>query len=496
MSGRNEGTNGAARQGAQNPKCTPEELRARSRANGARSRGPTTEAGLEKCRTARLTHGLRSQIVRPLPHEDADAIEAKVQWWYDYYQPQSPAAHLMTTICAHSDVMINRSYAFLAGHLGAQARHVAWDWEASRERRVAGAVEMLATQPREGLARLRSMAHGCRWLLKRWSDYQSGLANYGYWPAKAWPEVLRVLFGADPHPDQIKDAGPRAYLAALYNIRCLPESEMGEDQLIGLCAPRRRPPALLGKDLPATIPAPAACRAWLQNVVAKQIEDLTRHEVTLRLGKERAELDSLIERASLPDDDVASRQYLRYHGESCSKFLRSFARLPAELERAAAGFYDEMAPADGPEEPPPDPSEPEPEGDPEPQPARADSPVDSPAGPSPAAAAGSSGSAAASHDPPAADEPGGALSTKVELTPDEAVTRPDPAVFPDGPRPGRAVPAVIGIPHVVGDHAAPVRTARAGRAEEPGIPRDRSPPGLGPPRAAPQSRDGSPLAVP
>jgi hypothetical protein len=323
MSGQQAGTNGTAKQGAKKPKCTSEELRARSRANGARSRGPTSAAGLEKCRTSRQTHGLTSQFVRPLPNEDPHALAAKVQWWYDYYRPQSPAAYLMTAICAHQDVTIHRCYTFLASQLGGQAGAVARDWEAARQRALARGVETLATQPREGLVALRSFSHGCRWLLDRWSDYQSGLSTYGYWPAAVWPEVIRVLFGADPHPDRIKDGSTRAYLAVLYNLRCLPQSELGEDQLIGFCAPRRRPPGLQGQDLPATLPAQAECRSRLQELVAERIAKLQRLESSLRLGKERAELDSLIEKSVLPEDGEASRRYLRYHGESVKLRLTS-----------------------------------------------------------------------------------------------------------------------------------------------------------------------------
>jgi hypothetical protein len=512
MSRQQPGANGAAKKGTKKPKCTPEELRARSQANGARSRGPTSAAGLEKCRTSRQTHGLASQIVRPLPNEDPDALTAKVQWWYDYYNPQSPAAHLMTTICAHADVTIHRCYTFLASQLGGQAGAVASGWEAARQRALARAVETLATDPREGLAELRSFSHGCRWLLERWSEYQTGLATYGYWPRKLWPEVIRVLFGADPHPERIKDASPRGYLAVLYNLRCLPESELGEDQLIGLCAPRRRPPALRGKDLPAAIPAQAECRAWLQQVVAERIEKLQRLESSLRLGKERAELDRLIENAALPEDGEASRQYLRYHGESCSKFLRTFDKLPRELQRAADGFYDddEPSPADGTDDPPPNPSDPEPESD--------DAPVESPVGPSPTAAAETA--ADGSHEGPVPDGPAGALPAAAELPPDEAATRPDRPAFPDGPSralpaaaglaleeaaagpdppafpdgPGRAPPAAIEVPHVVGNPAAPVGVVCAARQQEPPLPHDRAPPG--PPRDAPQSRDGRPHAVP
>jgi hypothetical protein len=517
MSSQQAGTNGTARQGAKKPKCTPEELRARSRANGARSRGPTSAAGLEKCRTSRQTHGLTSQFIRPLPNEDPHALAAKVQWWYDYYRPQSPAAHLMTTICAHSDVTIHRCYTFLASELGGQAGAVARDWEAARQRALARAVETLATDPREGLAELRSFSHGCRWLLSRWSDYQSGLATYGYWPANVWPEVIRVMFGADPHPDRITDAGARTYLAVLYNLRCLPEAELGEDQLIGFCAPRRRPPALQGKDLPAAIPAPAACRAWLQELVAERIAKLERLESSLRLGQERAELDRLIEKAALPEDDEASRQYLRYHGESCSKFLRTFDKLPRELQRDASGFYDddEPAPTDRPDQPPLDPSDP----GPTPGPARDHSPVDSPVGPSPTGAAETS--AETSQDRPAPDGPSDALPAAAELSPDEVATRPHPPAFPDGPSralppaaelapdeaaadpnppafpdgPGRALPAVSGVRHVVGNSAAPlVRVVCAGRDEESPLPHDRAPPG--PRRDSPQARDGRPHAVP
>jgi hypothetical protein len=440
-----------------------------------------------------------------------------------------------------------------------QVVSIAKEWEGSRKPVVARGVNKLATDPREGLAELRHVGHGCRWLLSRWAEYQSGLATYGYWPAAVWPDVVRTL-GCDPHPDRIKDGGTRVFRAVVYNLLSQPAPD--EELIIELLAPERMPADVRRDEL--VPPTPAAARTWLQQFVAKEIDELQRLELSLRLGKDRADLESVLEKASLLRNNAASKAYRRYHGEANSKFLRTFDKLPKELQRGATGFYDELAAAAGTDddEPPPDPPDSTPvcpgEGGPGAPGVRADAPPLSPwervegrvrASAPPTTSEPESGPSCddhtdrgpepASSDSPAesvveqpvpvasapsekagpgvsesSEIPGGALPAAAELPLEESVTGADYVVVPDGPRCNAEAPGQV---EATGSDSPAARPPHRGWAvigipsvagdHAVPVPRVRAGPeeegpqpgDRAPPglgRDSPQARDGSPQAVP
>jgi hypothetical protein len=155
-------------------KCTPEELAAIARANGACSHGPTSEAGRDACRRGRLTHGLTAETVA-LETEDQAELDRNTQWWFDTCRPRSPAAHLLVTACARSDIMIRRVW---ASHDAASSQHV-WKtgvtFEQGRENLVAEFVAAIPQRPAESTEGLRRFSHGCVWLLGRWTEFQNDL---------------------------------------------------------------------------------------------------------------------------------------------------------------------------------------------------------------------------------------------------------------------------------------------------------------------------------
>jgi hypothetical protein len=99
---------------------------------------------------------------------------------------------------------------------------------------------------------------------------------------------------------------------------------------------------MMGLDLPAALPSVAECRQWLQDLAATQVAELRQREESLRLGKDRADLEHVLKLALVLSDEDGSKHFLRYHGEWCSKFFRAFDRLPKVLQRDASGFFDEL----------------------------------------------------------------------------------------------------------------------------------------------------------
>ncbi len=69
---------------------TPAQIAA-SRANGRRSKGPTTEPGKRRSRLNAVKHGLRSRTIRPLPGDDTSAVKALTHAVLDRLQPADNA---------------------------------------------------------------------------------------------------------------------------------------------------------------------------------------------------------------------------------------------------------------------------------------------------------------------------------------------------------------------------------------------------------------------
>ena len=53
----------------------------------------------------------------------------------------------------------------------------------------------------------------------------------------------------------------------------------------------------------------------------------------------------VLKEATILAEGNQSKQFLRYHKESCSKLFRALGDLPGMLKRDASGFYDELAAA-------------------------------------------------------------------------------------------------------------------------------------------------------
>jgi hypothetical protein len=233
-----------------------------------------------------------------LQTEDGGAIAQTVQGWYEYYRPNSPIAHTIVKMCAQSDIMLDRCYTFLGTALDGVGKEVFEAWQESRDNLVAETVALLPTEPVRAVSILKDFGHGCRWLLGEWTQYQAGLLRYGYWPMEIWPQMV-CLVGADPDLDHI-GANENAFLMALYNFQCQPRP--ATEQIAALCASQRRPAALAHLRLPEALPGPEECRQRLRTMVATLIDELQDREAAFRMGKDRADLESVLKKTLVLQD--------------------------------------------------------------------------------------------------------------------------------------------------------------------------------------------------
>ena len=277
-----------------------------------------------------------------LETEDPAAIAANTRSWFDYYRPLSPGAAALVAICARMDVMINRSYTYLDNALLMQGRNTREAWEAARAAHLASLVPLVTTAPDSGVIEdLKDFGHGLRWLIEQITCFQTLIEQYGFLPPEAWRDLARLL-GADPDIDRL-GKNETAYMIVQYALRSEPRPD--EALIASLSATERRPEALRQVDLAAIIPGPEGCRYQLKSMVAREVNELRVLEEGIRNGKDKADLEVVLKEATILAEGDQSKQFLRYHKESCSKLFRALGDLPAILKRDASGFYDELAAA-------------------------------------------------------------------------------------------------------------------------------------------------------
>src|SRR4051812_32804061 len=89
---------------------TPEERAAISRANGGKSRGPTSESGKSASKANGLEHGMAAKVL-PMPGEVDPEVAAREHSWREAYNPRSPMAHHQLNECVPATLLADRCQA-------------------------------------------------------------------------------------------------------------------------------------------------------------------------------------------------------------------------------------------------------------------------------------------------------------------------------------------------------------------------------------------------
>src|SRR4051794_8778764 len=196
-----------------------EERAATSRRNGARSKGPITDAGKLISSRNSTTHALTAKK-GILPNECPELIAATTREWDDCFRPATPDACFLMSECIDATILARRFHtaydsAVCEQMLALKKRHAR-----KQRRRVEALRKHFAVDPADAFDGLRGFAHGCRWLADQLHWHAATLQSQGCWePAQA--DQVIVLLGCRPGLDRLcEDEG--AYLTALYNLYCQP----------------------------------------------------------------------------------------------------------------------------------------------------------------------------------------------------------------------------------------------------------------------------------
>jgi hypothetical protein len=212
-----------------------EAQRAASRANGARSRGPTTPEGRDRSRANALKHGLTGSGEVLMPGMAAE-VAAKERAYRHVLRPDDEVQRDLVRRAALASVRLEYCERYEAARLERRQRWAAEDWDDRRAAEVAAAARLFETDPATALRHLRRSVLGAQWQIDRWRELGRAVEQIGHWDEARLDRAVRLL-GYAARPDCTVDP-PVAELVR-HALGAMPEPpEVAADRYFGAPEPR------------------------------------------------------------------------------------------------------------------------------------------------------------------------------------------------------------------------------------------------------------------
>jgi hypothetical protein len=208
-------------------------------------------------------------------------------------------------------------------------------WDEAQEDEIDGYRRQLDGDPWAAVVGLKRSAAGCRWLIARWEHLEQALATGGTWYGGDRIEAIQLQgLSAMVEDLYISEA---AYMTW---VHCLAAQPNPKERDIALVLDRRvMPKAIQDRDVAVWPGDPAASRAALAAIVARELPLLRAREELLRLryeGPARADAkQQALARLACAREEIALLRAQRGHEQSYERACRML--LKAQPGLAAAG---------------------------------------------------------------------------------------------------------------------------------------------------------------
>src|SRR4051794_36496250 len=151
-----------------------------SRSNGRKSRGPKSDQGKRISSRNSYRHGRRAEsLAIVMAHEDPDDVAARIDDWYGFYKPRSPAARHATDRCIAATFGFERTQLAHDSILADQVDAAAADFDLGREAGVDDAWAGRLVDPAAAVDALSRDGHGLRRLIHSWRRLRDRLEVAG-----------------------------------------------------------------------------------------------------------------------------------------------------------------------------------------------------------------------------------------------------------------------------------------------------------------------------
>jgi hypothetical protein len=310
-----------------------EERKEISRRNGARSRGPTSNAGKFISSRNSIKHGYYA-VVHNLPDEDPlEVLRLRARWFADV-APKSIAEEFLTQQFFQAHLHANRVERARRARLTAQMEAATASWHDQRDAVVGKLWRELfvSNDAKDILIELQKTTLGLRALSGEWSRLKGLLEGRGYWlPPEL--EMVLVLNGTRCHPRMLYD-DEDAYRLFLWNFQCEPEPP--RDMIERMLVPENRPLGLYDVDGDVLLPSVAECLARLKQWADDVLEELHEESERVWTEVEAPELARRTDPKAIVVDAASEAQIHRASNEYRAMYYKAHNALEAIRKREAA----------------------------------------------------------------------------------------------------------------------------------------------------------------
>jgi hypothetical protein len=319
-----------------------EQRQAISRRNGAKSRGPTTEAGKFKSSRNSIKHGFYANV-HHTPDERPEETAALRARWYADMGPKSVDEEFLVDECFQGNLRANRVHRAYRALVSGQQHSAIAPWHEGRDEAMARLWNALeeASDARGILTQLRKTTCGLSALAGEWERLGALLDRNGYWREDEL-ETAVLLSGVPLGPTMLSE-DEDAYRLCLWTRQCEPQPPRATIER--LLQPANRPPGLRDLAAEELLPAAAECRQRLKSWIAE-----IRAELAAEYDRVWTEVEApaLARRTApngvivIPDEEQRIR---RASTEYRAMFYRAYTTLKAKRRREAADERQAMKPA-------------------------------------------------------------------------------------------------------------------------------------------------------
>jgi hypothetical protein len=313
----------------QQPRKTPEELAAISRANGAKSRGPISKKDISKLNA--LKHGARAETFVVLRNENKEEITTLYNSYINYYKPASPAALHLTRQLFRAELKTIRCERAHSAIVDSQVDEASELTDNNRYKLVESDYSLMDEDPVASVAALVTTGLGCRVLIDRLEVALDTLLDLGCWTPEECGAVVRH-FGYFPELDRLRES-PVAYFLTLENSYCQPEP--AADLIATLLRPEFMPAELAGRIRRNVDTTPAACRERIRRTLENRLARLRATKERLRTGRDARQRSQVVDPNMMIANPAEFHTYSRYASDANSSFLRCYKALEAALKADA-----------------------------------------------------------------------------------------------------------------------------------------------------------------
>ena len=298
--------------------------------NARKSTGPKTEAGKANSRKNAVKHGMTAKVVA-MPQEDPVKIAAREMEWNDYYNPQSPGAQHLVSLCVTSTILTDRITLNHDAKIIKQIIKADECWLNEKSDLLEDLKTLLFDNPAMGYRMLRREAKGCDYLFQRWRFLGRIFHDRGYWSLDECSEVIRLI-GVEPSIPGMKTHGD-AFKIYYYNnlIPCDDRVQLA-NQLLNDAI---RPHELWNSLTVDTLPEVQWCQKWIVSFMTDRMEELLQRGKMLSETIDAPDRAGAKDRALMLKDEKDARLFLRYNAEARNGFHRAFSELGKALKSDA-----------------------------------------------------------------------------------------------------------------------------------------------------------------